>query len=282
MAKKRIDVSNRLSYTIIAVVALILVSAGVYSYGTTNPSSFGHSIGEIGCSDAFCAKDGKIGIGTTIPAGLLHLYKTNGAADFVMAGSTGNWWWLSTSADSTKFLIGATGETRPADNNYPITISNGNIGIGTNNPQAKLHVNGNLRFDNSLYSNPSGVTSTDLYLSVNLDGTNYIIPLYSPPKNLVNNIHLSTDCVNAGGEVVVVIEGFICRFNNPTCPSGWAKHREWSTTSVKECFGTCQACRTGSHYWADISQETCMYATETQVGCVPNQCKAIISQIGCY
>jgi hypothetical protein len=131
MAKKRIDVSNRLSYTIIAVVALMLVSAGVYSYGTTNPSSFGHSIGEIGCSDAFCAKNGNIGIGTTTPAGLLHLYKTNGAADFVMAAGTGNWWWLSTSADSTKFLIGATGATRPADNTYPITISGNKVTINS-------------------------------------------------------------------------------------------------------------------------------------------------------
>jgi hypothetical protein len=51
MAKKRIDVSNRLSYTIIAVVALILLGAGVYAFGST--PNIGHSWSQMaGCDSA--------------------------------------------------------------------------------------------------------------------------------------------------------------------------------------------------------------------------------------
>jgi hypothetical protein len=55
MAKKRIDVSNRLSYTIIAVVALILVSAGVYALTAGTAPNPGHTLDNVAspssCSD---------------------------------------------------------------------------------------------------------------------------------------------------------------------------------------------------------------------------------------
>jgi len=46
-SEKKFNLSNRLSYTIVAVIALALISVGVYAYGTSSPSTFGHSIGEI-------------------------------------------------------------------------------------------------------------------------------------------------------------------------------------------------------------------------------------------
>ena len=48
--KKRglnIHLSNRLSYTLIAIFILIAVGIGVYAYGTANPSVFGHSYNEL-------------------------------------------------------------------------------------------------------------------------------------------------------------------------------------------------------------------------------------------
>ena len=44
---KKFSFSNRLSYTIIAIIALALISVGVYAYGGTTPSVMGHSIGEV-------------------------------------------------------------------------------------------------------------------------------------------------------------------------------------------------------------------------------------------
>ena len=42
-----IHLSNRLSYTLIAIGILAVIGVGVYAYGTTVPSTFGHSAGEL-------------------------------------------------------------------------------------------------------------------------------------------------------------------------------------------------------------------------------------------
>ena len=48
MVKKiQINLSDRTSYTLIALVSIILLGVGVYAYGTSSPSTFGHSLGEI-------------------------------------------------------------------------------------------------------------------------------------------------------------------------------------------------------------------------------------------
>jgi hypothetical protein len=43
----KIHLSNRLSYTLIFIGILIAVGVGVYAYGTSNPSAFGHSYNEL-------------------------------------------------------------------------------------------------------------------------------------------------------------------------------------------------------------------------------------------
>jgi hypothetical protein len=58
MKKRNLDIhihlTNRWLYTLIAIGILAIVSIGVYAYGTSNPSTFGHSVGELapppGCS----------------------------------------------------------------------------------------------------------------------------------------------------------------------------------------------------------------------------------------
>lgn len=52
---KRMKLSNRLNYTILAVVLIVALGVGVYAFGTNNPPVFGHSAGEI---DGVCKSDG--------------------------------------------------------------------------------------------------------------------------------------------------------------------------------------------------------------------------------
>ena len=55
---------------------------------------------------------------------------------------------LNKFGDSFQFIDASSART-----DMTIKLSNGNIGMGVNNPQEKLHVNGNLRLDGNLTSN---------------------------------------------------------------------------------------------------------------------------------
>lgn len=41
------SLSNRVLYSIVSILLLMVVAVGVYAYGTSSPSSFGHSAGEV-------------------------------------------------------------------------------------------------------------------------------------------------------------------------------------------------------------------------------------------
>lgn len=45
--KNRNNISNKLSYTLLSILVILLFGAGVYAYGTSSPATFGHSIGEL-------------------------------------------------------------------------------------------------------------------------------------------------------------------------------------------------------------------------------------------
>src|SRR3989344_8976577 len=42
-----INLSNRVAYSLIAILMLAIVGVGVLAFGTNTPSTFGHSLGEI-------------------------------------------------------------------------------------------------------------------------------------------------------------------------------------------------------------------------------------------
>ncbi len=44
---KKFNISNRLAYTLIIVLSIVLLGIGVYAYGTNNPSVMGHTAGEL-------------------------------------------------------------------------------------------------------------------------------------------------------------------------------------------------------------------------------------------
>lgn len=133
-----------------------------------------------------------------------------------------------------------------------------------------------------------------------------VAPTPTPPPTPVQNYlvfgqHTSSQCTSLGGSVVSDSSGEqFCRFNQNSCPSGWAQYQNWSTTRNKECgdashylcrsamFGVPNDCDTGSHNWSNSSPEQCAYNTSTRnYGpdyCIRSAgtCTARVTEIGCY
>lgn len=47
MKKVEINISNRSIYTLVAILMVVALGAGIYAYGTSNPSKIGHTATEI-------------------------------------------------------------------------------------------------------------------------------------------------------------------------------------------------------------------------------------------
>ncbi len=69
--EKKFVLSNRWLYTFIILGIFAVVGVGVYAYGTSSPSTFGHSAGEIDLS----------GVGNIISSGYIHGSITGGDAN---------------------------------------------------------------------------------------------------------------------------------------------------------------------------------------------------------
>lgn len=52
--KIKIELSNRWLYTLLILGILAIIGVGVWAYGTSSPSTFGHSGGEINVDNTFC------------------------------------------------------------------------------------------------------------------------------------------------------------------------------------------------------------------------------------
>ena len=58
--------------------------------------------------------------------------------------------------------------------------STGNVGLNTTDPQATLHVNGTLRVDNQGVGPISIPPQPDMWITINVNGSDYVVPAYLP------------------------------------------------------------------------------------------------------
>lgn len=108
---------------------------------------------------------GNVGIGTTSPSFLLHLYKAS--SDVVLALQKGsNYGYVVNDGTNIGFAsdLGSTGYkflvNRSAPDNAMIINSSGNVGIGTTSPSSKLSVDGDIRLQSSTASAKSIIFSS--------------------------------------------------------------------------------------------------------------------------
>jgi len=127
----------------------------------------------------------------------------------------------------------------------------------------------------------------------------------SEPTVLVNAVHTSEECVEAGG-IPSQIENaeFLCKFQGSSCPSGWSQFQQWSTTNSAVCVGQvfgggnnpCPGpgtCGVSGHPFANSGTGSCCAANhckiddsvngvECQFNCSTTCCNNNTVEIGCF
>ncbi|MFA6353620.1 MAG: hypothetical protein WCW93_01670 [Candidatus Paceibacterota bacterium] len=113
---------------------------------------------------------------------------------------------------------------------------------------------------------------------------------------IYGSVHSTSSCTSAGGTIVSNGTNNFCKFTANSCPSGWTKYSNYSTTTASTCTGatgTCTdftplTCTTGYHAFGNITAETCTYYNQSKglLGCPiyssGKTCTATVNQIGCY
>lgn len=125
----------------------------------------------------------------------------------------------------------------------------------------------------------------------------YASELYPVP--LVGGLHTVSQCSSLGGSSVDIGGGNkVCKLAGASCPVGWTKYGNWSTTSntnvsyvVKSgTRGNCRTytatCSSFSHTWADTAQESVSCYTHYNDWCGGTNstitATATITETGCY
>lgn len=76
MKKRKVIISNRVIYTLIAFALLVGLGVGVFAYGGSSPSTMGHSAGELNLSggvNEIAIFNNNVGIGTSSPSSKLSV-----------------------------------------------------------------------------------------------------------------------------------------------------------------------------------------------------------------
>ena len=80
----RVNISNRVFYTVLVIVAVLTVSIAVYAFGGSNPSVMGHSAGEIQVTDPTTSAlaDLQTALNNMYGGGSLEVLVINGSGDY--------------------------------------------------------------------------------------------------------------------------------------------------------------------------------------------------------
>ncbi len=151
MAKKK---QKNFQILHIAIVLIIVMAVSFFAGAFAAAPNPGHTIGQIECSNTFCAKSGGVGIGTTNAVRKLHINEPSKTATYMQIthSTTG-------SASNDGLLIGIDANKDARMTNYEGKdiffivggaerfrfASNGRLGIGTTSPAQALHVVGNIQ-----------------------------------------------------------------------------------------------------------------------------------------
>ena len=214
----------------------------------------------------------------------------------------------------TTWAPGGPPQAAPSEGNVKLSWTNdgtnvyrvsGNVGIGTMNPEAKFHVEGDIKIGNSSATCNATTEGSIRYNSTAkdlefCDGSDWMTAGSSddgssgggtpPPTYLVNSQHTENQCTALGGTVYDNGTNTFCRLSGASCTTyGWAQLNNWSTTANTTCTLS-SSCRTGSHPFSNKVVESCQYFLRIP-GCTSgmcndikqyNTCYATRTEVGCY